>query len=59
MKYDKPAVVRFGHFRDITQAGCTGTSDGQTFMGSGPSVGNVPRITDGTTDFCFTNRGSR
>ena len=57
--YSKPSVQKFGTFRELTQAGCTGTSDGQTFMGSGPSVGNVPRITSGTTDFCFTNRGSR
>ena len=57
--YQKPSVQKFGTFRDLTQAGCMGTSDGETFRGSGPSVGNVPRITAGTTDFCFTSRGSR
>ncbi len=57
--YQKPTVERFGSFRELTQAGCTGTTDGATFMGSGPSVGSVPRITNGTTDFCFTTRGSR
>ena len=56
--YQKPTVQKFGTFRNLTQAGCTGESDGQTYMGSGPSVGNVPRVTNGTTDFCFTG-GSR
>ena len=55
--YQKPTVERFGSFRDLTQAGCSGTTDGMTFMGSGPSVGSVPRTTNGTTDFCFTTRG--
>ncbi len=57
--YEKPTVQKFGTFRDLTQAGCTGASDGATFMGSGTSVGDVPRITNGTTDYCFTNAGSR
>ena len=25
--YQKPSVSRFGTFRELTQAGCTGTSD--------------------------------
>ena len=57
--YTKPLVSRFGTFRDLTRAGCSGMSDGKTFEGSGPSVGNVPRVTDGTTDFCFSSAGSR
>ena len=57
--YQKPSVQRFGTFRDLTQAGCSGLTDGETFKGSGPSVGSVPRVTNGTTDFCFTSNGSR
>jgi hypothetical protein len=58
--YQKPRMARFGTFRDLTQAGCTGTSDGRTFEGSGASVGSIPRVTNGTTDFCFTSpAGSR
>jgi hypothetical protein len=56
--YTKPSVQKFGSFRELTQAGCTGTSDGRTFEGSGPSVGSTPRVTNGTTDFCFSG-GSR
>ena len=57
--YTKPSVQKFGSFRELTQAGCAGTSDGKTFEGSGPSVGNTPRVTNGTTDFCFSGPGSR
>ena len=57
--YQSPTVVRFGSFRDLTQAGCSGTTDGMSFMGSGPSTGSVPRVTNGTTDYCFTSPGSR
>ena len=58
--YYKPSVRRFGTFRDLTQAGCNGLTDGETFKGTtGPSVGNTPRITSGTTDYCFTSAGSR
>ena len=57
--YQKPSVERFGSFRDLTQAGCTGVSDGASFLGSGPSTGDTPRITSGTTDYCFSSRGSR
>ena len=56
--YHKPAVSSFGTFRELTQAGCAGASDGKTFEGSGASVGGVPRVTNGTTDFCFSS-GSR
>ena len=56
--YEKPVVQKFGTFRDLTRAGCTGPSDSRTFDGSGPSVGNLPRTTDGTTDYCFSS-GSR
>ena len=57
--YQKPTVARFGAFRALTQAGCSNASDNMTFQGSGPSVGSTPRVTGGTTDFCFTSRGSR
>jgi hypothetical protein len=58
--YQKPFVYRFGSFRDLTQAGCTGLTDGETFKGTtGPSVGSTPRVTSGTTDFCFVGAGSR
>jgi len=53
LMYQKPVVRSFGSFRALTQACCSGTSDGQPFQGSGPSVGDVPRVTDGTPDFCF------
>ena len=56
--YQKPSVQKFGTFRDLTQAGCTGPADGRTFEGAS-SVGATPRITSGTTDFCFSVRGSR
>ena len=58
--YHTPTVRRFGTFRDLTQAGCGGMTDGETFKGTtGASTGNAPRITSGTTDYCFTNAGSR
>jgi hypothetical protein len=61
MSYQRPSVTRFGNFRDLTQAGCTGMSDGRTFEGApgDVSTGATPRVTNGTTDFCFTGRGSR
>ncbi len=55
--YQKPSVQRFGAFRSLTQAGCSGQSDNVTFMGSGPSVGSEPRRTNGTIDYCFTQGG--
>jgi hypothetical protein len=58
--YQKPILQTFGTFRELTQAGCSGMSDGRTFEGTtGPSVGDTPRVTNGTTDFCFFARGSR
>jgi hypothetical protein len=59
--YLKPSLSRIGTFRELTRAGCTGgATDGKTFYGeTGPSVGNTPRITSGTTDYCFSSRGSR
>ena len=56
--YQAPRITRFGSFRDLTQAGCTEASDGRTFNGNDGSVGSVPRVTNGTTDYCFTG-GSR
>ena len=59
--YTKPNVSRLGTFRALTQAGCTGgASDGRTFYGqTGPSVGDTPRVTSGTTDYCFSGATSR
>ena len=59
--YQKPNIERFGSFRALTQAGCSNASDNVTFLGSGPSVGSTPRVTNGTIDYCFTDRaaGSR
>ena len=33
--YQKPALQRFGTFRDLTQAGCVGASDGFAVEGIG------------------------
>ena len=57
--YQKPTVQRFGAFRALTQAGCSDASDNVTFLGSGPSVGSTPRVTNGTIDYCFTDNSSR
>jgi hypothetical protein len=60
--YQKPMVERFGTFRELTQAGCTGGSDGQVFQGAG-SIGSTPTFSGSnpvTTDYCFvTPVGSR
>ncbi|CAA9347499.1 MAG: hypothetical protein AVDCRST_MAG40-2710 [uncultured Gemmatimonadaceae bacterium] len=57
--YTKPSIHKFGTFRELTQAGCSGMTDGETFKGSGPSTGDTPRVTNGTIDYCFTSAGSR
>ena len=59
--YEAPNITRFGSFRDLTRAGCSGpTSDGMTFYGqTGASIGNTPRITSGTIDYCFAGATSR
>ena len=60
--YQKPTIARFGSFRELTQAGCTGNSDNIAWTGPGPggtSVGDTPRRTNGTIDYCFTDGGSR
>lgn len=59
--YTKPVVERFGTFRELTQAGCSGASDGATLAG-GTSVGSTPTFSGTnpvTTDFCFVTPGSR
>ncbi len=54
-EYSKPALTRFGSFRELTQAGCEGASDGHTVEGVvGISTGREPNA---TADFCFV--GSR
>ncbi len=60
-RYEKPAVERFGTFRDLTQAGCAGASDGMMQAGS-VSVGSTPTFSGSnpvTTDFCFVAAGTR
>jgi hypothetical protein len=52
--YQKPALQVFGTFRDLTQAGCEGATDGRVVDGIGSSVGSLPNA---TADFCFV--GSR
>lgn len=37
--YAKPKVERLGSFREITQAGLTGSSDGVLIGGSGETTG--------------------
>jgi hypothetical protein len=51
--YEKPAVMRFGTLRELTQAGCTGGSDGLFVPGIGTSIGNMPIVENGTTLVCF------
>ena len=57
--YQKPSISRFGTFRDLTLAGCTGASDGFTAVGN-TSVGSTPEVDPvaGTTDICLRS-GSR
>ena len=53
--YRRPAVERFGSFRDLTLAGCAGGSDGLSFQG-GVSVGSTPTFSGAsgvTVDYCF------
>ena len=38
--YQKPKVERFGTFRELTQVGFQGTSDGFTICGTAPGTGN-------------------
>lgn len=38
--YQKPKVERFGTFRELTQIGFQGDSDGFTICGDTPGVGN-------------------
>lgn len=59
--YQKPMVERFGTFRELTQAGCSGGSDGAVQSGS-VSIGSTPTFSGTnpvTTDFCFVAPGSR
>ena len=54
--YQKPALQRFGTFRDLTQAGCVGASDGFAVEGIGTSTGARPtgNVGDGdNAQFCF------
>ena len=61
-KYEKPGVTRFGTFRELTQAGCVGGSDGFQFQGA-TSIGNAPTFSGSnpvTTDYCYVGpQGSR
>jgi len=60
--YTKPMVQRFGSFRDLTQAGCRGVSDGAVF-GNATADGTTPDFivgSDGvtTTRYCFSGAPS-
>ena len=56
--YEKPQLTRIGTLREMTRAGCTSPSDGETFKGGTLPVSPGPIVTNGTTDYCFTT-GSR
>ena len=53
--YQKPAVVRLGTFRQLTQLGCTGGSDNQSVLGA-TSIGST-KVGSGT--FCLAPNSSR
>jgi hypothetical protein len=55
--YQKPTLERFGTFRDLTLAGCIGSTDGASLPGIGNSTGGTPIITGNVTSVCFA--GSR
>lgn len=57
--YRKPAVERFGTFRDLTQQGYQGASDGLTFNGTNGSNCQDFDIGGGqTTLTCIVGGGS-
>ncbi|GEM_PF-637245 len=45
--YQKPKVERFGTFRELTQIGFQGSSDGYTICGDTPGTGNDVCGTEG------------
>jgi hypothetical protein len=64
MPYQRPAMQRFGPFRELTRVGCVGGSDGAFFNGATSSVGVGSRPSYSgsspvTADLCFVPFGSR
>lgn len=55
--YRKPTLERFGTFRELTQVGFQGASDGVTFQGAGgPATGNDCYIDPQTGSLCCPAR---
>ncbi len=48
--YQKPKVERFGTFRELTQVGFNGTTDGFTICGVNGGTGN--ELCDGPPETC-------
>ncbi|MBA2686067.1 MAG: lasso RiPP family leader peptide-containing protein [Gemmatimonadaceae bacterium] len=48
--YHKPKVERFGTFRELTQVGFNGTTDGFTICGANGGTGN--ELCDGPPETC-------
>jgi hypothetical protein len=48
--YQKPALLRFGTMRELTQAGCLGDTDGLLFEGT-TATGSTPLSDEFAT--CF------
>ena len=48
--YQKPKVERFGTFRELTQVGFNGTTDGFTICGNNGGTGN--ELCSGTPEEC-------
>lgn len=40
--YQKPSLTRLGTFRQLTQLGCTGSTDSFSVPGIGTSIGSTP-----------------
>ncbi|MDQ6827757.1 MAG: lasso RiPP family leader peptide-containing protein [Gemmatimonadota bacterium] len=57
--YNKPRVERFGTFRELTQQGFQGASDGITFAGTnGNNCQNEFLVNGQTTLVCIVGGGS-
>lgn len=56
--YEKPKLLRYGNFRDLTQAGVFGFND-QAFFQANAAGGNASDGTDPTSGVGTTEVGSR
>jgi hypothetical protein len=52
--YETPKLTRFGTMRDLTQAGCAGSSDGFLNPAGDPADGTIPEVVGGTTKICWS-----